>query len=345
MINVRTIDNANDQKVHACCQNLKLFMALHHQIVLRSNLIIVGLVVVPDVTKIGDANNVFCAEYRRFNLFISQGDIIDACTFTEWWGKNMHPLVTSLRNWKLPAKESQVIDLFTNIIKFVRKRIICQSQIILSDEQEEVININKSKENKIIVTGPFGCGKSILGILQLTQLFKIAIEKTKIFYLIDQVNSLYELKMKEIVKSFPENKLVEVISRNVDVIRENLGLANSVSISEVIKQLFLKHKNEMVHIIIDEYDGEILDKFEALKMKNIVIEDQDDRVKAATVWVIGHSLKSRREYINRSSDVEEYVKHNKYQYALTGMKVYELGKVFRNKKTVNDILNVACNKI
>ncbi|XP_057299780.1 uncharacterized protein LOC130630333 isoform X1 [Hydractinia symbiolongicarpus] len=228
-----------------------------------------------------------------------------------------------------------------------------KSMFVLTPDQLKVIH---SEETKKIVLGNFGSGKTLVGVYQLQALLELATKETVIYYIswsdtspltTDVKRFLFSILQLEvsceddIAEYFHVGK-VSVYVKRIDELSQMFGLLYIPSLSYLLDLLLEKHYDVIVHLIIDEFDGESLDMQEAVAIRERLESDQMTR---SCILLLPHSLEKRRTFVNYG----EKQQHQKYNYKITGMKVFELKKCMRITRNICEILKVfqeeACQKI
>ena len=360
ILNIRILEEITliNEAMLECCGDVKLLFSAHTDLLFNSDVVVIALVALPDCSD--DQQSIMaCPACKDSHLLVLQSDLADAKTFNKWWRKKISKVIQNMRMEQVVSKSETRVNMFfslsSRIVGFMAtEKAFLPTLPSLSDNintQLMTVMLNKSQQrvmnaldNKIIITGPFGSGKSVLGQLKLKRLIEQATEKPSIiFYLNADSRSVYQFSMQEYVKKLidkNENKLVSFITETVAWVKEELKLSSDSGISDVFQKLLMKHSDKVVHIIVEEYDGENMSKTEAEIVQRVLKSNVNPFIKDSTIILINHSLEKHREFIKvgNAQEIERSVKHESYYFESTGMKIYDLSQTMRNTKIVNEMV-------
>ena len=187
--------------------------------------------------------------------------------------------------------------------------------VLLTREQMEIFY---SQDKHVIIKGGFGCGKTIVAAAILEKISESMLEHEKLFYICFDSRSAL---VNHMVKDKQKSDVAKVIPVH------NL---NGLSLSQVISDILQKEKiTEKINFVIDEYDGEDLDKSEAKKLNNIFANNE--LVKEGFILLIVQPIEKERTLNNIQR------KGNMF-HLLKTMKTHELTLVMRNSTEIHELV-------
>ena len=320
------------QELVKCKEDLLLFLLVNRDSALSSNICFVNITAAP---KFEENGTVFQTE-NTFNSVISKKTLETDINFEDWWNNIFIPHIQEVGLNE--TEDSAFMDMISATFTFMATtRIDVPTLVENTDEQirsllfsnEQLRAINTSGNKKIIIGG-YGSGKSIVAMGQIQELIKKDDKATvKIFYICYDVRTLHMTEMKNFVKSLEIPRNVEVISKNILEICQDLKTFRNVpQISELLTVL-LQQPGHIVHFVIDEFNCESLDNVEANALKNLLTNSED--LQPSTVVLIAQSMENRRVY---NSYDKKTINHDSYKYEETGMEVIHLSKCIRNSRSI-----------
>ncbi|XP_057302365.1 uncharacterized protein LOC130636602 isoform X2 [Hydractinia symbiolongicarpus] len=369
ILNVRYLTLSNCvQLQHAMCvscDDIKLEMLIHKDILFQSDVIFISLLVVPKLDQLADGAT-FNTGSSYDMLLLSYEDLSNLDSFIKKWERGIHNHLKKMRkDLQLNTKEgnkkqdiflkmsSTVIgymataEAFLPSLRKMKLPVMCDNvhmqvkTVLLTTKQQEVLCSN---ERKIILTGSFGSGKSILGQLTMKQLYEKAEEDVKIYYVCCESQCLFQSTVQEIAKQTClkiKKANAQIIARNLLQLKQDLGLDESVNLSRVIKLIYERNKNVLVHFVFDEYDAENLDNNEANEIKNVIKDQTYPKIDESVMVLITQSMEKHREYVKINQNGKERRQaHLKYQFDKTGLKRFDLPTTMRTTKRINDLIKV-----
>ena len=240
--------------------DLKLFILLFHDVLANSHMKVIPLVITEK------ADNLDCHQCR--NHVLSEKEFVDIGTFNRWWiasggafgtgrGKDLDESKSKTFLAKLLGVLS-VAQLYSNYMpkltdEYDFHQHMEQLKVLLTPEQ---LDIYYSEKRRMIIKGGFGCGKSIIAAAMLQKISGSLKEDEKVFYICYEPRSDLLNKM---VKGNQE-KVVPFLNKN------------NLKLSKIIEHITKEERPGKINIIVDEYDGEDLDKSEAQKINHYIIE-------------------------------------------------------------------------
>ena len=190
--------------------------------------------------------------------------------------------------------------------------------VMLTPEQKAILY---SGEKHLIIKGPYGCGKTIIGRKKLQMLSEdfAKNKKNELVYFI-----CYD----------PRSVLATEIGINPNVRVYCNEEGNKLS--EIIKDINKKAEDKNVNLIVDEYDGESLDKGEAETLNDIFKRELRD----SFVFLIPQSMEKDREV--NTSEKKKREEKNMF-HLLETMEKMELNLVMRNPIEISNLIWVTQN--
>ena len=333
------------QELIKCKEDLLLFLFVNRDSALSSNICFVNIIAAPNFEENG---TVFQSE-STFNSVIGKKILQNDINFEYWWNNMFIPDIQKVGLHE--TKDSAFMDMISATFTFMATtRIDVPTldentdqqirSILFSNEQLRAIN---TSGNKKIIIGGYGSGKSLVAMGQIQELIKKDDKaNVKIFYICYDVKTLYTTEMKRFVKSLKIPRNVEVISKNILELSQDLKIFSHVPrISELLTVL-VRQPGHIVHFVIDEFNCESLDNAEAKALKNLLTTSEN--LPTSTVVLIAQSMENRRVY---NSYDQKTITHDSYKYEETGMEVIHLSKCIRNSYHVykfNNSLQVALSQ-
>ncbi|XP_057312076.1 uncharacterized protein LOC130653583 isoform X2 [Hydractinia symbiolongicarpus] len=361
IFNLRVLQVNDSVAIHegmkVCCNDVKLLLFANEKKFYESQVVIIGLVVVPELSQESKNNPILCKKCYETKLIVSQKEFTDGKVFKKWWKKFL-PQVFKLKN-AFKADSAQNLSLLSNIIGFMATKKVylpitefpslsedVQEQmktILLTPEQQELLNL---KDKKVILFGSFGSGKSIMAHLKIRQLIIEAAEPTFIFYVCFENDSLFQCKVKEFLEKDEKNANLTNKNAKIEVLDLSKLSAEhkaKMTVSLILTDTFSKYQNGCLHFFFDEYNGEDLDENEASDIQTILRGEELPRIKDSVVWLISQSIEKHRNYCEKRSNA--VVNHGKNQFRLTGMKKVTLHKTLRATNAINEVVKVCIERI
>ena len=310
--------------------DVKLFILLFHDILTKSSLKLIPLVVTDEKVN---PNNLDC--HLCVNHVLSEKEFTDTGNFNFWWVERESYFETKYKgeinevlSKNLLAKLTGVLAaalLYPNYIpRFTDEQDVLQQMedlaVLLTPAQMDVYY---SYDNHMIIKGGFGCGKSIIAAAMLQKISESLEEDEKLFYICHDPRS-------ELLNQMAKNNQEEYNDK-VATFRNKDGL----KLSAIIEHITKPEQNGKTNLVIDEYDGEDMDEAEAEKLNYVFKES----FKKAFIVLIPQPIKKER-VINK-------VLQKKNQFdKLNTMKTHDLTWNMRNSieiyklvETTKDVLS------
>ena len=357
IFNIRVTDSADMAEVlkefEFCDNDLKMLCKLNEDILRDSGMVLLGLVSAPNLLE--DEEKLLHEMCGL--LFLSSSTVANETVLSEWvrkFDRSCHAFCTDYALTE-PSVEQQkkVLELISSVLCFMATCPVYTYLPVLSldkDKQihsitlnQQQINVLNCKERKILVKGNYGSGKTVVGKIKLRQLAKHCQTKTVCYYLCLDAWSLLDHEVKMYVDDFVDldgNKCNMFVKNKTELI-EDLHLKEMAfaPLSMILFRLWEKHEKDncLLHFIIDEYDGEMLTEGEALLLRALF----DHKLKHSTIVIMAQSLEKKRS----DHDGNATVAHKNYQYAGTGLKVFELEKCMRTTVQIHDFISTVQDEV
>ncbi|XP_057300122.1 uncharacterized protein LOC130630588 isoform X2 [Hydractinia symbiolongicarpus] len=335
-------------------QDITYFCIAHKDSLLSTQITLINTVAAPNFSD----NNLICRECSVANK--------EMLTTADSFAHFLKEQITS-ENTEDVEKDETVLKIVGFITAFMAMKetftynhAICRvptlskevteqvkSMLMLNPSQLKVINSKKSKK---IVLGNFGSGKSLVGVYQLQYLMLSARKETLIYFIAWSEKSVLVHHIKRLIANFFQMDSLDMKEGNfkmkkassyvtqINDLMVQFGLQKLPSLSYLLSILFERHCGKQVHVVIDEYDGEVLDREEAEKINHFC---QREEVKKSCILIIPHSLEKHRTYVKSGKTLP----HDKYQYKYTGMEIFRLKKVLRTTKRIHEVVKTFQEKL
>ena len=187
--------------------------------------------------------------------------------------------------------------------------------VLLTREQMEIFY---SQEKHIIIKGGFGCGKTVIAAAMFKKIAESLKNDEKLYYICYDRRS--EL-LNQITEGF---QTVDVA--NVRLFHNKEGL----NLSEIIKDVLEKKETTRnINFVVDEYDGEDLDKPEVERLNKVF----NKALKQMFIVLIVQPIEKKR-VINKIVQ-----KRNLFEL-LENMKLYQLSRVMRNSLEIHNLVKL-----
>jgi len=203
-----------------------------------------------------------------------------------------------------------------------------QKLIMLTPEQQDIVySIKRHK----VIKGSFGTGKTVVAqkILKLVANSSQRLETT--YYIMHDSDSGFVKEMEKLATAL--NKENVTVCKRSDLVKE------TNSLSSILEHLLANNKGKIVHVFVEEFNAEMLDKSEVEKLK-ILLEHEE--FKNSHIVIVAQSIESKRI---ESVDTFERKSLETYQYEKlkeeTDFEIFHLSYLLRSSKYINDIVNVA----
>ena len=318
-----------ETEIKLCGAELKILLLL-----LGDELKNTGIKVIPLVVTDKESNCTHCRKY-----LVLRQNIENFSSFMAWYEqKSVDFEITYADNFEKKetneifakvvfcmgaTKISGILPAFTTNGETLMKGAL----FLLTPEQ---LNILHSEEKHIILNGPYGSGKSIIG-RTIAKMIAEQLPDNELLYYIS--NDLRSALLTEIERNNPKIKVYPDKEEQ-----------KRIKLSDMIKEILKINKMESQHkknnksekklnLIIDEYDGEKLYRREADALNDIINIEYKKTFQDAVILLIAQSMKKERRANNNLSD------SNKFDL-LENMKRKTLKIVMRNSMQIHNLLEV-----
>ena len=205
---------------------------------------------------------------------------------------------------------------------------IKQAELLLDKYQMEIAY---SDEQRILLIGNYGTGKTVVALKKLELLYESLKEEEVIYYVNFAGKSQLHLEVME------KNKIKE----KVKVIRGGTSLSNIVN-SKILPD---EENNNIrnIHLIVEEYDSQYLSEKESGILYKIF--EEEERFKHSTVLIAVQPIEiDRTDYLNVNGKNREY-SEAKHMFGKLKkiMKVFKLRNVMRTTVEINNLIELTQN--
>ena len=335
-----------DEAFH-CIDDVNLLSFLLKDELKRSGVIVTGLVVYCGENTHSQTGCIDCD-----NFIVSSKIFNSVPDFDNFWKKLVNQHKFKKLASKLKArKQSDISSLFQlvasqmvgylahlqfKIPKISQKPVlpvideessgnIKQAELLLDKYQ---MGIAYSNEQRILLTGDYGTGKTVVALKKLELLYEDLEEKDVIYYVNFAAKSQLHLEIME------KNKTKE----KVKVIRGGTSLSSIIN--SKILPVEKKNKTKNVNLIVDEYDSQDLSEKESQRLYHIL---QDDvHFKHSTVLIAIQPIEiDRTDYFTAAGRKRKY-SQSKHMFGKLEqiMKVFNLKHVMRVTVEIDNLIRL-----
>ena len=304
---------------------LKMFILLFNEKLKGSNMKLIALVVTTkeNVLKLKCVN---CS-----NNVLSLETFKDLLTFEKFWDEK----TTYFGKENLDHINHDFIKIFlAKITGTVAATLIfgeyiptmtekCDEQmknvaVLLTRQQMEVLH---SKHKHIIIKGGFGCGKTIVAAAMLKKISDRLKNNEKLYYICyDSRSELLDQIRKDAQRSDATN-----VTPFHNEEKQNLSV--------IMKNILKENENtKQINFVVDEYDGEDLDRPEAINLNNIF----NDPLKQIFILLIVQPIEKKRVIDNNKQE------RNRFDL-LQNMQLYNLTRVMRNSVEIYNLISLTAD--
>ena len=334
-------------EVFHCIDDVNLLSFLLKDELKHSGVIVTGLVVYSGENTHSQAGCIDC------DNFIVSSEIFNSVPdFDNFWKKFVNQKKFERLAVKLKArKKSNISYLFQSVasqmvgylahLQFKMSKIsekpvlpvmeeesrgnIKQAELLLDKYQ---IEIAYSNEKRILLTGNYGTGKTVVALKKLELLCEGLKQKDVIYFVNFAAKSQLHLEVME--KSKTEGK--------VKVIRGGTSLS-SIIYSKILPRE-KENKTENVHLIVDEYDSQDLSEKESQRLYDIL--QGEVQFKHSTVLIAIQPIRiDRTDYFTVAGKKREYSQEkHKFGKLEEIVKVFKLRHVMRVTVEINNLIKL-----
>ena len=351
LLNVRVTSSTNVHELNAtwmdCSQDIKDLIYINaKRYFINSGTVLLGVVAAFNVDKVEIITN-FCLNCNPFLL--TSTELHNQETLAHWLQAVLPETLTSIREgnqFLTSSNQTRCIfetfkELASTVIGYmanIRLRVslgpndthTAIQNIQLNNDQ---IQAYLSPKQHVVIKGAYGTGKSVIAQLHLERL---AHEGGIIYYILFDPFSMLENSIRNTARKLEEKENIESLDirvTNLATIAEEFEFSKLPPLSKVINSIHEKHGDEPFQIIVDEFDGQTLDRYEAENIKNEL-----ELLPNNFVLIIAQAYENERVFIQEG---KSEIKQKRFQYHLTQMEVIELTKTMRTSVSINNLLSVA----
>ena len=217
------------------------------------------------------------------SIFVDSAELHNQATLAHWLQVTLAETLISIREGNRPSTSSNQTrsifetykELASTIIGYmsnIRLRVSSGPNDIHTAIQNIQLNNSQiqaylSPKKHVVIKGSYGTGKSVIAQLHLERL---AHEGGIIYYILFDPFSMMESCIRNTAKKIEQKENMETIDirvANLATIAEEFGFSKLPPLSKVISSIHKKHGDEPFQIIVDEFDGQTLDRYEAESIK------------------------------------------------------------------------------
>ena len=192
--------------------------------------------------------------------------------------------------------------------------------VLLTREQIKILH---SQDKHIIIRGGFGCGKTIIAAAMFKKILESLKNDEKLYFICHDARSKL---LDDMTKGTQKSD-----NANVTFFHNEQGRRLSEIMKDILEK---KERTEKVNFIVDEYDGENLDKSEAKSLNKLFNES----LKQMLIVLIVQPIEKKR-VINK-------ILQNRNRFdLLENMKEFELSRVMRNSVEIHDLIKLTKDMI
>ena len=311
------------EQIELCSGDMKMFMLLFSDEVKRSRVKVVSLLASNETAN----ENLKCEDCK--NCIVSFEILESDELFQNWFhnhAENLNIDSDSIDETNVTASSANLVGClaaapyfdnlptFTNVPNEQMKHLL----LILTPAQKKIIY---SCDKHLIIQGPYGSGKSIIA-------------RKKLQILSDMLKRSKKNEVVHFICHDSKSALLSEIGRTCNVMIH--GNKKGEKLSEIVKNIMKVTNIENNSLIVDEYDGENLDKEEALILNGIF----EEKFQNTHVLLVPQSMEKDRNYSIKEKSEKEA--KNRFDL-LKKLKPVHLNLVMRNSIEINNLIWVTQN--
>ena len=332
-------DNLN-KRITDCINDVKLLSLLVKEELNESSVVVAGLIIYQG------KNNHQTKQCEYCKSFLVTPEIFDSAkTFQEFWENfetRQHfkalltEIVRSNRHHIFHTISSKILGYMARCKTHFLPQLeddptknIEQAEILLDRYQMDIVY---SKQNRIILHGDYGSGKTVIALKKIQMLLETIKDKEVIYYVCFAGKSELHSFVKQKVKAFCKSK------RTLNVIRDGYTLSHII-LSSILPREEAK-STENVHLIVDEYAPETLTKREAYSLVDIFIEKP--QFKNSTVLIAVQPIEIVRSDSFYVGNTERKLSEGGHRFDILEkvMAVHQLKYVMRTTVQINKLVQI-----
>ncbi|XP_057297566.1 uncharacterized protein LOC130628605 [Hydractinia symbiolongicarpus] len=274
-------------------------------------------------------------------------DVSNVKQLKDYFTKILLRLLQDVKN--TDRSNSTFMKVLSNIFGFLATRKTIRSHVpainanpvkqiqslMLNTEQLQILY---SDEKKKIIFGNFGSGKSLIALYQIKDLVEFADKATVILYICWEINSMFVNDVQTFVQTISTNDLVKIHVYSIIEICAHLNITSVPSLALLITELLRTYEETLIHLIVDEFNGEQLNLTAAKDLRETLTRKE---LTDSFITILPHSLSKRRTLVYKGNEEP----HENYRYDKTDIKIFKLTKcmrttenIFKLNKAIEDML-------
>ena len=333
------LENLSEKVAH-CIEDVRLFSLLLKKELNESGVVIAGLIayhgktkhasvkcdrckyliVAPEIFESPEKFMRFLKEYKIKNNF----NKIETETARDNKDQVFRAVSSKILGYMARYKTAILPTLQSDPIKNIE-----QAEMLLDRYQMEIVY---SKENRVILRGDYGSGKTVIALKKIQLLLKTIKDKEVIYYVNFTCKSEVHFFIKHKLKALNElNQKLYVIPGGYDL-------------SYIVKSIILPKEDsrgtKMIHLFVDEYFSENLTIKEANTLSDIFSNTK--QFKNSTVLIAAQPIEiDRTDYYYVGKKETEHLKEtHAFDILAKNMKVHTLKYVMRTTVQINELVQV-----
>ena len=311
------------EQIEFCSHDLKMFMLLFGDDVKSSRTKVISLLASNETAN----ETLICEDCK--NCIVPFETLESNELFQNWFhnhAENFNVDADNIGESIIKAASSKLIGClaaapyFDNLPTFteVPNEQMKHLLILLTPAQKKILY---SSDKHLIIQGPYGSGKSILA-------------RKKLEMLLDELKESGKNGTVHFICHDSKSALLSEIGSSPNVMV--YGNKRGDKLSDIVKDILKTANNENLNLIVDEYDGENLDKVEAETLNHIFEEKFHD----AIVFLVPQSMEKERNIVIKDKSGKE--EKNKFDL-LKKFKQVDLNLVMRNSIEISNLIWVTQN--
>ena len=333
------LENLNE-KVARCIEDVRLFSLLLKKELNESGVVIAGLIAYHGKTKHASVRCDHCKYLivapevfespERFMRFFKHYKIesnfnkIETETIADNKDQVFRAVSSKILGYMARYKTAFLPTLQVDSVKNIE-----QAEMLLDRYQMEIVY---SRENRVILRGDYGSGKTVIALKKIQLLLKTIKDKEVIYYV--------NFTCKSEVHFFIKDKLNVLNELN----QKLYVILGGYDLSYIVKSIILPKEDlrgtKMIHLFVDEYFSENLTIKEANALSDIFSNTK--QFKNSTVLIAAQPIEiDRTDYYYVGKKETEHLKESHaFDILAKNMKVHTLKYVMRTTVQINELVQV-----
>ena len=353
IVRVASSPDCINQESQNCSTDVKYFVYVNKPIIENKSLTVLGVVACPSVKRKDLEETLafqFSCNFELFKvLFICKDELKSYETLHDWWRYEFFAYCSK----NTCNKENEI--LFKQLIGLTMLIIAkhdesCPS--LESNTQKQITSMVLNPEQimtiydcslKKVITGGFGCGKSVVGKEIVKNFCTEAAKPSTLYYICCEHSSLFECEMKAYVDSLKINRNVKVVSANLFELwrdmceKQEKSEKEIISLPELLQYLGSTAVNgsTTVNFVLDELSGEYVKEKHANQLKELF----SSSLKESLVIFIAKSIEKHRSITNNGET--QQMENNCFDEKKLGMTNFTLESSMRVTCCVQGLIDSA----